>query len=102
MTDKIYRPDWIEPKKMKEIGYDLISDKGGYLKYENEHGLEVPGYGKMWKGKRIVYVNTTYVHFSDVKDIVYVGIEEDGGTRKVYGGVVDSGDFLQKLLTSVR
>lgn len=102
MSQKIYRPNWIEPEEMKKIGYDLVSDASGYLQFENEPGLEVPGYGKMCRAKRIIYINTTYVEFSKIQDILYAGIEEDGGTRKVFGGVIDSQEFLIKILNSVR
>ena len=88
---------------MKDLGYDLVSDKDGYLKYQNEPGLVVPGYGKMFKNKRIIYFNCTYVQFSDVKNIVFTGIQEDGDTRRnVFNGVVDSQETLKLILNSVR
>lgn len=96
---EVYRPQWVEPDSMKVLGYKLISDKEGYLKYENEAGTICPSYGKMPRGKTTVYLNTTY---NPKVGEVYVGIKEDMDTRTVYGGICTTEDYFKLVLSSVR
>ena len=98
---KVFRPSWIEPEEMAKLGYALVSDKYGYLKYQSSHalGCKCPGYGLLPNGKRIIYINTTY---QPDKELVYVGIREDGDTRNAYMGVAKTEEFFKELLISVR
>lgn len=89
----MYRPQWIEPDEMLKIGYQLVSDKDGYLKYENIAGHVFPHYGKSCVGKRILYFNCTLMD-----DFVFLGIQEDGGTRTVFHGVIDTQVMLKLTL----
>jgi hypothetical protein len=102
---EIIRPNWIEPKEMKKIGYQLISDKDGYLKYENVAGHIFPSYGKSCRGKRIIYFNTTDAIFErdtiDTENMIFMGIKEDADTRTVYNGVVNSKELLISILNYV-
>ena len=93
------RRSFLEPENMKILGFDCLSDKDGYLKYENNATIHYnPDYNKFPepKGKVIIYVNFTY------GDIPFVGIEQDGGTRNVYHGVCETEMFLKLLLNSIR
>jgi hypothetical protein len=94
-----WRPKWVEPKYMDKLGYELISDKDGYLKYGNKAGIKVDGYGIMPKHKRFIYFNTTYKPYSRK---VFVSIREDGDTRTVYNGVCKGPVFLEQLHKHVR
>ncbi len=101
--NEIYRPYWVEPDMMKNLGYELVSDDGTYLKYVNVAGLEVDDYGLMPKGKRIIYFNCEYNKFSKLpRNVVYTAIEEDGGTRKVFAGVCDSESEFNTIHRLVR
>lgn len=96
--DKVYRPAWVEPVIMKQLGYKLLSDKDGYLKYANEGGTEGTYYGPMWRDKRIIYFNTT---FQPHKEVVFVGIMEDGDTRTVFNGAIGDQELFIKIMNSV-
>lgn len=103
MERKIYRPYWIEPDIMSYFGYELISDNGNYLKYQNKAGIVVDDYGIMPKGKRIIYFNCEYNKFSTTfGNVVYVGIEEDGGSRRVFAGVCDNFSTFNIIHKNVR
>jgi hypothetical protein len=91
------RPFFIEPKFMKTLGYELISDVDGYLKYENVAGTKCKGYGIMPKGLRTIYFNTTYA-----KDAVFMGIRSDGDTRTCYNGVVGTPHDMLVIINNVR
>ena len=95
------RPPYIEPHNMKLLGFDLITDANGYLKYENDGTKHYnkdynPNYPEP-KGKVIIYINTTYA-----KDKFYLSIKQDGDTRTSYGGVCTSEEFLIQLLNNIR
>ncbi len=94
------RRAFLEPDNMKLLGFDCLSDKDGYLKYQNDGTkLNNPDYNKKFpepKGKVIIYVNFTY------GEIPYVGICQDGDSRTVYGGICETELFLKLLITSVR
>jgi hypothetical protein len=94
-----YRPEWVEPKAMKALGYSLVSDKEGYLKYQNDGGTRCPGYGLMPQGKRQVFFNTTY---NPANSEVFVGIREDWDTRNVYYGVCNTEIAFRLIIGSVR
>jgi hypothetical protein len=93
----MYRPSYIEPDAMRMLGYLLVSDKDGYLAYENVAGLEATDYGRMAQGKRKVYFNTTYS-----PNAVFMGVREDGGTRNVYNGIITSESYMRMILENVR
>jgi len=94
------RRSFLEPENMKILGFDCLSDKDGYLKYQNNATVHYnTDYNSKFpepRGKVIIYVNFTY------GDIPFVGIEQDGGTRNVYNGVCETEMFLKSLLNSIR
>lgn len=94
------RKSFLEPDNMKILGFDCVSNKDSYLKYENDgtkhYNVDYNEKFPEPKGKVIIYVNFTY------GEIPFVGIEQDGGTRNVYHGVCDNEVFLIKLLYSIR
>ena len=100
----MYRPSWIEPKAMLALGYELISDKDGYLKYQNVYGLKADDYGVMCKGKIIVYFNTVYYEniTFDHEEGLFVGIMQDGDTRTVFNGVLWKEQTFKDILKAVR
>lgn len=107
-ADKVCRPFWIFPLTMEELGYELIKDEEGYLKYQNKAGADSytamrwksgSHYGKMAKGKRFIYFNTT---FNPKDDEIFMAIKEDGDTRTVYNGIVRSREEMVLILNSVR
>ena len=107
-ADKVHRPYWIFPLLMEELGYELIKDEEGYLKYQNKAGADSytaerwnskSHYGKQARGKRFIYFNTT---FNPADQEVFMGIKEDGDTRTVYNGVVRSREEMVLILNSVR
>lgn len=83
---------------MNSIGYDLVKDDGVYAIYANKPGIIVPGYGIMPKAKRIIYFNRGY----DLKNGVFCNIREDGDTRNVFYGMIDTADTLKLILELVR
>jgi hypothetical protein len=96
-----FRPPFIEPNNMLVLGFKLISDKDGYLKYENNATVH---YNKDYNdtfpeptGKVILYINTTYD-----KNYFYVSIRQDGDTRTSYAGVCSTEEFLKQLLNNIR
>lgn len=96
-----YRPHWIELEFMLLLGYKLVSDKDGYLKYESYHPIaKCKGYGLLPTGMRIIYFNTTYSPIEEKE--VFVGIRSDGDSRTCYNGVVTSEEFLKQLIENVR
>ena len=82
------------------IGFELVYDKGEYLKYQNNGTINYnPDYNPECpepRGKVLMYINLAYGEYP------FVTIEQDGGTRKVYNGIVRSEEFLIELLNSVR
>ena len=95
---KVFRPAWVEKEAMKELGYDLVENADGCLKYVSGKGATSGGH-PLWKGKRTVGFNTTY----DPKSrVVFCGIREDGDTRNVFYGVIDTGANFRKILELVR
>lgn len=94
-----YRPYFIEPAHLKTLGYDLVSDEDGYLKYENEPGLKCPGYGIMPKGLRTIHFNTNYCHKNEV---VAMDVKTDYGNITGFHGVVATEYDLKTIVESVR
>jgi len=98
----MYKPSFIEPENMKKLGFDLISDKDGYLKYENNATIHYnKDYNKQFpepKGKVVIYINTTY----STNDYFFLGIMQDGDSRTAYNGICDSEEFLISLLQRIR
>jgi hypothetical protein len=97
------RPFFVEEEYMSKIGYNQVNDKDGYLKYENKAGLQVADYGKMGRGKRIIYFNCNYyTSIKWKKSGVYMSIREDGDTRTVFSGVVKNVTEFTTILNAVR
>jgi len=94
------RPTLLLPKYMENLGFELVYDKGQYLKYQNNGTINYnPDYNSECpepKGKVLMYVNFEY------GDHPFITIEQDGGTRQVYHGIVRTEEFLVELLNSVR
>lgn len=101
---EVYRPEWIEPEHLQKLGYRLLSDKDGYLKYESSwESKALHRKGRTFEqllgdGKRIIYFNLTY---QPQDSLVFCGIEEDGGTRTVYNGVLFNDEQLEFILNAV-
>ena len=99
----MYRPKFIETENMKRLGFDLISDERGYLKYQNDGSIHYnKDYNKNFpepRGKVILSINTTYLKEGD---IFYLAIQQDGGTRTSYSGICDNEEFLINLLNKIR
>jgi len=97
----MYRPSYIEPDNMKLLGFDLLKDKDGYLKYQNDGTKHYnPDYNSEYpepKGKVLIYVNTTYT-----KNTFYLSIRQDGDTRNSYTGICPSEEFFIQLLNNIR
>jgi hypothetical protein len=91
-------PYWTGRESMNWLGYEQVRDDGEYAKYVNCAGQDLKGYGPAAKGKRIIYFNRGYAPAEGV----FVGIEEDGGTRSVFNGVIHNGEFLRQILNAVR
>jgi hypothetical protein len=88
--------DWTLELFMNQLGYELVSDDGIYAKYQNKGGTKSTFYGIMGRGKRLIYFNRDFD-----KNYVFVGIEEDGGTRRVFHGGCQTGEDLIKILELV-
>jgi hypothetical protein len=97
---------------MLKLGFERIKNSkqgdlpntyndNGYYTYENNATIHYnKDYNKEFpepRGKVIIYVNTTYK-----KDVAYVSIKQDGGTRTVYAGVCPTEEFLVQLLNNIR
>jgi hypothetical protein len=94
------RRAFLEPENMKLLGFDCLSDKDGYLKYQNDgtkhRNKDYNSQFPESRGKVIVWVNFTY------GEIPFVGIDQDGGTRHVYYGVCETEVFFVMLINSIR
>ncbi len=99
ISNKIFFATWTDEEYMKLLGYKLIKDDGEYAKYENLPGTVNPGYGRMFAGKQIIYINRGY---QPDKDGVFVGIREDGDTRNVFNGFVKNEQFFLNVIDAVR
>jgi len=104
MEKKVYRPSWVEPMHLAKLGYKLISDKDGYLKYASSWELKaLHRKGRkheqlLGDEKRFIYFNLT---FSPDEEIVFCGIKEDGDSRTVYNGVLAEKSQLELILNLV-
>lgn len=98
-TAEIFRPHWVEPEYLKELGYELVSDKDGYLKYKNAPGTVGRFYGPMNRGKRLIYFNTTW---QPDKDLVFVGIREDADTRNAFNGACSTEEEFKTILNCIQ
>lgn len=98
MAKDIFRPLWTQEEYMLSLGYKLIKDDGIYAKYSNIGGLVCLSYGVMPENKRFIYFNGEY----DAKQGVFCGIREDGDTRSVFNGVIDSEITFKLILNAVR
>ncbi|WPU91807.1 hypothetical protein SNE25_21040 [Mucilaginibacter sabulilitoris] len=103
-TDKLYRPFWVEPAHLATLGYELISDENGYLKYQSSWKLKaMHRAGRTFAqllgdGKRFIYFNCTYV---PQDNLVFCCIREDADTRTVYNGVITEVSQLDLILKLV-
>ena len=101
---EVYRPSFIEPDLMSELGYKLVADKDGYLKYTSSWDLKAKHredrkYEQLLgDDKRIIYFNLTY---SPEENLLFCQIREDGDTRTVYNGVIFDRDQLIMILKLV-
>lgn len=99
-SNKNKMSEFLLPDNMKKLGFDCLSNKDGYLKYQNDGTKHYnKDYNSTYpepKGKVIVYVNISRSNYN------FVGIMQDGDTRTVYNGVCEDQEFLVKLLYSVR
>ncbi len=97
----MFRPEFIEKENMSKLGFDLISDKDGYLKFQNNGKIHYnKDYNRQFpepKGKVILYINTTY-H----SNYFYMSIRQDGDTRNSYNGVCNTEEFLVMLFNNIR
>ena len=104
MPDQIYRPSWVEPEHLAQLGYVLVSDKDGYLKYASSWELKaLHRKGRTFEqllgdDKRIIYFNCTYV---PQDSLVFCKIYEDCETRTVYNGVLTEASQLELILNLV-
>lgn len=92
---------FLMPDNMKILGFNCITSRHPYYKYENDgtkhynkdYNKQFPeGSGKVW-----ISVNLDGTPYG-----AYMEIKQDGGTRKVYHGVVDTEDFFVLLLNRIR
>lgn len=97
---EVKRQAFLEKDNMKILGFDLISDDGQYLKYQNNATIH---YNKDYnsecpepKGKVFIYVNFGY------SDQPFTAIKQDGDARQVYHGVCKTEEFLKDILCSIR
>lgn len=87
------------------IGIELVDndtdntpESRGYYKARNDGSVVYnKDYGKMSKGKIIIYFNLNY----SVSGI-FAEIREDADSRKVYHGVIPNREFFIDLLTNIR
>jgi hypothetical protein len=91
---------WTLPAFMFLLGYKLTKDDGQYAEYINKAGAELTGYGRASEGKRIIQMNRKYTEGNS--EHVFVGIMEDGGTRRVYNGIIGSKEYFLEILNSIR
>ena len=102
MTDKqtFQTVEFLEPENMKILGFDCISNKDGYLKYQNDGTKHYnTDYNSKYpepKGKVFLYISFVYGEYP------FIEINQDGDTRRVYHGICKTEDFLKSLLYSVR
>lgn len=86
---------------MLYLGFEKVSENGPLKAFQNnatilwdkDYNAEFPEP----KGKVIINVNTEYR-----KNKCFATIQNDGGTRKVYNGVVPNEEFLIQLLKNIR
>lgn len=75
--------EWTTVKEMKSCGYDLVDNSvRGYALYKSD-GNRKDGYGFLIaKGRRIIGIN-----YTNDRDVI-IKIEEDGGTRTSFYGLI--------------
>jgi len=95
MPEYVFHPDWLNDDHMLEKGYEKTYDKGGYLKYINRAGVVSTTYGPMGHGKRIISINCNNLH---LVEYFYIGIQEDGGTRTAFSGIIYTEEQLDMIL----
>lgn len=104
---------FLDHKRMsQEIGFDFVDrsyDKNinseihlkfinnGTIHYNKHYNSQFPE----TKGKVEIYVNLDYGTITKNTQ-AYCNIEQDGGTRTVYKGIIPSIEFLKQLLYSIR
>ena len=84
---------WCTEKSLRALGFVKVQDDGKYATYENAPGYETKGtyaYGRMCKGKRIL-------QFNREGPGIHINIKEDGGTRKVFAGYIESLEELKLI-----
>lgn len=86
---------WTMIGPMAELGYELVKEdeNGITATFQNKGGVESTFYGKMGRGKRIIKFNRNWSPTH-----VFVEIQEDAGTRRVFhGGCANQQDFIKVL-----
>jgi hypothetical protein len=86
------------PDVLVKLGFQLVSMDTEYstsiaFKFINRPGYIGTYYGRMARGKRIIYLNKYYD-----KDFTYCEIQEDEGTRKCFYGTIYTKEQLQLIL----
>ena len=87
------------------IGITLIDNDNestpeavGYFRGINDGTVSYnKDYGRQGRGKLIIYFNINYSETG-----IFAQIEEDGGTRKIYHGIIPSKEFFIDILTNIR
>ena len=74
-----------------ELNYEIVSNDGQYIKAVSIHKWDTVNDKPIsCKGKRILYINQD-------KDYCYAQIKEDGDTRTVFNGFIESADDLKLI-----
>lgn len=98
----------INPDVMVELGFRLISSDKGFWKFETFGGKatkhNVQGFKQILaNGQQIVYFNTNGVFGKhNPQPYSHVEIQDDGGTRKTFVGVIRSMDDFKLIINLVR
>jgi hypothetical protein len=91
----------VTQEMMQYLGFDMLSHNEPYAKYQNNGTVHWnrdynPDFPES-RGRVIVYVNNSYNNTG-----AFLEIQQDGGTRKVFHGSVDSFETLVRVLYSIR
>lgn len=92
-------PTFMSELVFNALGYNMVKHPDGppYYKFENKSGLEHPDYGKMCKGKIVIYVN-----LSSGYSFPFICVRQDADTRTVFNGVVENMNHLKTILKLIR
>lgn len=90
----MYSKDILTEEYLTSLDFEKVLDDGQYGNYHNKLGMVSKYYGLMPGKKRIVIFNRD-------KDFLYVKILEDGGTRTVFNGVIQSREIFETILSAI-